>query len=53
MLDNALLGLTHEQQQQAVEKIQKLMAQGIPVGQAIALVAKELREAHQEETKHT
>ncbi|HDR1357504.1 TPA: YoaH family protein, partial [Pasteurella multocida] len=24
MLDNALLGLTHEQQQEAVEKIQQL-----------------------------
>lgn len=28
MLDNALLGLTHEQQQEAVEKIQQLMAEG-------------------------
>ncbi|STY61145.1 Uncharacterized protein conserved in bacteria [Mannheimia haemolytica] len=28
-MDNSLLSLTHEQQQAAVEEIQKLMAQGI------------------------
>ena len=44
MLDNDLLNLTHEQQQRAVEKIQELMAQGISSGEAIALVAKQLRE---------
>ena len=48
MLDSALLGLTHEQQQQAVEKIQQLMEQGIPAGQAIAMVAEELRQNHQQ-----
>ncbi|UAY78228.1 YoaH family protein [Pasteurella canis] len=46
MLDNILLNLTHEQQQVTVEKIQSLMAQGISAGEAIALVAQELREAY-------
>lgn len=48
MLDSALLGLTHAQQQQAVEQIQKLMATGVPAGQAIKLVAEELRKRHEE-----
>ena len=48
MLDNGLLNLTHEEQQKAVEKIQALMAQGMGSGQAIALVAKMLREQHAE-----
>mgnify|MGYP000535947233 CR=1 FL=1 len=38
-----LPSLTHEQQQKAVERIQELMAQGMSSGQAIALVADELR----------
>ncbi|EPD3195904.1 YoaH family protein, partial [Shigella sonnei] len=38
--------LTHEQQQKAVERIQELMAQGMSSGQAIALVAEELRANH-------
>lgn len=46
-MDNALLNLTHEQQQHAVEQIQKLMQQGVSSGEAIAIVAKTLREAHQ------
>ncbi|TCP13397.1 hypothetical protein EV697_102279 [Bisgaardia hudsonensis] len=44
MLDKTLLGLTHQEQQKAVEKIQQLMAEGVSVAQAIAIVAKELRE---------
>lgn len=44
MLDHELLSLTHEQQQQAVEKIQVLMQQGISSGEAIAIIAKALRE---------
>ncbi|OOH89756.1 hypothetical protein BMT54_05560 [Pasteurellaceae bacterium 15-036681] len=47
-MDNALLGLTHEQQQKAVEQIQQLMQQGIGSGEAIAMVAKALREQHQQ-----
>lgn len=47
-MDNALLSLTHEQQQAAVEEIQKLAQQGMPMGQAIQLVANRLREAYQE-----
>ncbi|VTU07455.1 Uncharacterized protein conserved in bacteria [Actinobacillus indolicus] len=46
-MDNALLSLTHEQQQQAVEQIQQLMQQGISSGEAIAIVAQQLRDAHQ------
>ncbi|RKR71740.1 YoaH family protein [Otariodibacter oris] len=46
-MDNILLCLTHEQQQQAVEKIQRLMQEGIGSGEAIAIVAKELRETYQ------
>lgn len=45
MFDNVLLNLTHEQQQQAVEQIQALMAQGISSGEAIAKVAQQLRES--------
>ena len=45
-MDNVLLQLTHEQQQQAVEKIQELMQQGISSGEAIAIIAKALRESH-------
>lgn len=46
-MNNELLNLTHEQQQQAVEKIQQLMQQGMSSGEAIALVAKQLRQTHQ------
>ncbi|RPE86170.1 hypothetical protein EDC46_0563 [Vespertiliibacter pulmonis] len=46
-MDERLLTLTHEQQQQAVEKIQQLMQQGMSSGEAIATVTKALREAHQ------
>jgi UPF0181 protein PM0480 len=52
MLDNDLLNLTHEQQQRAVEKIQELMAQGIGSGEAIALVAKQLREQNKNTQHH-
>ncbi len=52
MLDNDLLNLTHEQQQRAVEKIQELMAQGIGSGEAIALVAKQLREQNKNTRNH-
>ncbi|MEQ4922305.1 YoaH family protein [Proteus hauseri] len=38
--------LTHEEQQKAVEKIQTLMADGMSSGEAIQLVAQELREKH-------
>ncbi|UTV30051.1 YoaH family protein [Photobacterium atrarenae] len=37
--------LTHEQQQQAAERIHELMAQGMSSGQAIMMVANEIREA--------
>ncbi|MEJ2764856.1 YoaH family protein [Photobacterium sp. MCCC 1A19761] len=37
--------LTHEQQQQAADRIHELMAQGMSSGQAIMMVANEIREA--------
>ncbi|EGT5183139.1 YoaH family protein [Cronobacter sakazakii] len=42
-----LPSLTHEQQQQAVERIQELMSQGMSSGEAIAEVAQEIRATHQ------
>ncbi|EKC6207541.1 YoaH family protein [Cronobacter sakazakii] len=41
-----LPSLTHEQQQQAVERIQELMSQGMSSGEAIAQVAQEIRATH-------
>jgi len=41
-----LPSLSHEQQQQAVERIQQLMSEGMSSGQAIAVVAEELRASH-------
>lgn len=41
-----LPSLSHEQQQQAVERIQELMSQGMSSGEAIALVAAEIRASH-------
>ncbi|NHB91309.1 YoaH family protein [Photorhabdus cinerea] len=38
--------LSHQEQQLAVEKIQQLMAEGMSSGEAIALVAQELRDKH-------
>lgn len=35
--------LTHEQQQKAVEQIQKLMAEGMSTAQAIKVVAEQIR----------
>ena len=43
-MDNALISLKHEQQQEAVEEIQKLAKQGISMGQAIQIIANQLRE---------
>lgn len=41
-----LPSLSHEQQQQAVERIQELMSQGMSSGEAITQVANELRASH-------
>ncbi|MDE1186962.1 MAG: YoaH family protein [Pantoea sp.] len=46
---SGLPALSHEQQQQAVERIQELMAGGMASGQAIAQVAHEIRQSHQGE----
>lgn len=51
MMENDLLGLTHEQQQQAVEKIQILMQQGVSSCEAIIIVAQELRDLHQKQSE--
>lgn len=47
-MDNALPSLKHEQQQEALEEIQKLAKQGISMGQAIQIVANQLREQYQQ-----
>lgn len=39
--------LNHEEQQEAVERIHQLMAQGMSSGDTIAIVAQEIRESHQ------
>lgn len=41
-----LPSLSHEQQQQAVERIQELMSSGMSSGEAITLVANEIRATH-------
>ncbi|MFG1172352.1 YoaH family protein [Erwiniaceae bacterium CAU 1747] len=41
-----LPALSHEQQQQAVERIHQLMSEGLTSGQAIAMVAEEIRSTH-------
>ena len=47
-MDNALLSLTHEQQQEAVEEIHKLTKQDISMGQAIQIVANQLRRKYKQ-----
>lgn len=44
-----LPSLSHEQQQNAVDRIHKLIAEGASSGEAIALVAQEIRETHKGE----
>lgn len=39
--------LSHEEQQEAAERIHLLMGQGMSSGEAIAIVAQEIREKHQ------
>ncbi|ARF50508.1 MULTISPECIES: YoaH family protein [Pantoea] len=41
-----LPALSHDQQQRAVERIQQLMAEGMSSGEAITVVAQEIRESH-------
>lgn len=41
-----LPALSREQQEKAVERIQQLMSEGMSSGQAIQLVATEIRETH-------
>ncbi|MBD2811282.1 YoaH family protein [Xenorhabdus sp. Vera] len=40
--------LSHEEQQLAVERIHQLISEGMGSGEAIAIVAQELREKHQD-----
>lgn len=49
MMNDTLLSLTHEQQQAAVEEIQKLAQQGVSMGEAIQIVANQLRQQHSSE----
>ncbi|MDE9554302.1 YoaH family protein [Xenorhabdus bovienii] len=39
--------LSHEEQQVAVERIHQFISEGMSSGEAIAIVAQELREKHQ------
>ncbi|WP_230351023.1 YoaH family protein [Lelliottia sp. WAP21] len=41
-----LPSLSHEQQQNAVDRIHELMAQGMSSGEAITVVAQEIRATH-------
>jgi len=43
---SGLPALSHEQQQKAVERIQELMSGGMSSGEAITLVANEIRATH-------
>lgn len=43
---SGLPALSHEQQQQAVDRIHELMSGGMSSGEAIALVANEIRATH-------
>ena len=43
--------ISHAEQQEAVEKIHALMAQGVSSGEAIRLVAEEIRQQKAQETK--
>ena len=43
---SGLPALSHEQQQQAVERIQALISGGMSSGEAITLVANEIRATH-------
>lgn len=45
--------LTHAEQQEAAERIHELMAQGISSGQAIMMVANEIREAEAQKQAQT
>ena len=47
---NDMPPLTHAQQQDAVERIQSLMAEGMSSGEAIALVAADLRRQYESDT---
>lgn len=38
--------LNHEEQQEAVDKIHQLIADGMSSGEAIAIIAQEIRESH-------
>ncbi|MEY1577575.1 YoaH family protein [Providencia manganoxydans] len=40
--------LNHQEQQEAVERIHQLIADGMSSGEAIALVAQEIREKHKD-----
>ncbi|MDR0806703.1 MAG: YoaH family protein [Enterobacteriaceae bacterium] len=42
--------LQHHEQQEAVDRIHQLMAEGMSSGEAIALVAQEIRANHQGES---
>ncbi|MDG3085478.1 YoaH family protein [Vibrio hannami] len=48
---NDLPNLIHQEQQEAVEKIQKLMAEGVSTAEAIQIVANQIRKEQQEKSE--
>ena len=44
--------LTHQEQQEAVERIQALMAKGVSTAEAIKIVASEIRNEIEKQTKN-
>lgn len=50
---NDLPTLTHQEQQEAVERIQALMAKGVSTAEAIKIVAAEIREEIQNKANNS
>ncbi|MDO6706988.1 MULTISPECIES: YoaH family protein [unclassified Photobacterium] len=44
MFGDSSISLTHEEQQKAAERIHELMAQGISSGEAIRVIAEQIRQ---------
>ncbi|MEI8592853.1 YoaH family protein [Photobacterium sp. Hal280] len=45
MFGDSSISLTHEEQQEAAERIHALMAEGISSGEAIQIVAEQIRQS--------
>lgn len=51
-MSSGMPALSHEEQQQAAERIHQLMEEGLSSGEAIARVAAEIRERHRGARTH-